>query len=85
MRLARTVLIGTVAAALGIWWLGRAYDVESGRLVDFLLSSALLVVGCIALAALAGTLLGMVRRRHQTRMLGRAKQTPPCRNRRPPR
>lgn len=71
MRLARTVLIGTVAAALGIWWLGRAYDVESGRLGGFLLSSALLVVGCIALAALAGTLLGMVRRRHQDRLLGR--------------
>ena len=62
-RLARTVLLGSAAAALGIWWLGDAYDIENSRLLGFLAASALLVVGCIALAAVAGVVLGWLRRR----------------------
>lgn len=73
-RLARTVLLGSVAAGLGIWWLGEAYDIENSRLVGFLVASALLVVGCIALAAVAGVLLGWLRRR------GTAKASTPRRS-----
>lgn len=62
-RLARTVILGSVAAALGIWWLGDAYGVEDSRLLGYLVASALLVVGCIGLAAMAGVLLGWLRRR----------------------
>lgn len=62
-RLARTVLLGSVAAGLGIWWLGDAYDIENSRLVGYLVASALLVVGCIGLAAVTGVLLGWLRRR----------------------
>lgn len=62
-RLARTVLLGAVAAALGIWWLARAYEIENSQLLGFLLASALFVVGCIALAAIAGVALGWLRRR----------------------
>lgn len=62
-RLVRTVLLGTIAAALGIWWLGRAYEVETSRLLGFLLASILFVVGCITLAAVAGVALSWLRRR----------------------
>lgn len=62
-RLARTVLLGSVAAGLGIWWLADAYDIENSRLVGYLVASALLVIGCIGLAAVAGVLFGWLRRR----------------------
>lgn len=65
LRLARTVLLGAVAAALGIWWLARAYEIENSRLLGFLLASALFVAGCIALAAIAGMVLGWLRRRRR--------------------
>lgn len=66
LRLARTVFLGAVAAALGIWWLGRAYDIENARLLGFLLASGLFVAGCIALAAVTGMALGWLRRRSST-------------------
>lgn len=48
--LARTVVLGCIAAALGIWWLGRAYDVEDEQMLGYLLSS----VAFVALTALLG-------------------------------
>ena len=63
LRLARTVLLGAVAAALGIWWLARAYGIENSQLLGFLLASALFVVGCVVLAAIAALALGWLRRR----------------------
>lgn len=75
-RLGRTVLLGAVATALGIWWLGRAYDIENARLLGFLLASGLFVAGCIALAAVTGAALGWLRRRCSTNA--------PLRGRRPP-
>ena len=63
LRLARTVLLGAVAAALGIWWLARSYGIENSQLLGFLLASALFVVGCVVLAAIAALALGWLRRR----------------------
>ena len=65
-RLARTILLGTLAAAAGIWWLGRAYDVESSALFGFLVSSAVLVVLTIIAAVGGGAALSWLqRRRHR--------------------
>ena len=66
-RLARTILLGTIAAGAGIWWLGRAYDVESSALLGFLASSALLVAATIIAAIGGGAALFWVRRRRYRR------------------
>lgn len=62
-RLARTIVLGTLAAGAGIWWLGRAYDVDSSRLLGYLLASILFVVVLIALAVAGGFALRLLRRR----------------------
>ena len=74
-RLARTIVLGAVAAALGIWFIGRAWDVENSRLLGFLVTSAWLVAGCIALAGAAGGGLAWLRARRAKRRLalGRVK------------
>ena len=66
-RLARTILLGTIAAGAGIWWLGRAYDVESARLVGFLISSTVLVAVTIIAAVAGGIALSWLRRRRYRR------------------
>ena len=62
-RIGRTIVLGTVAAALGIWWLGRAYEVESSRLLGFLAASLVFVAVLIALGLGGAALLRMLRRR----------------------
>ena len=64
-RLARTILLGTIAAAAGIWWLGRAYEVESSRLLGFLLTSALFVAAVILVSIAGGFVFAWLRRRFQ--------------------
>ncbi len=66
-RLARTILLGTIAAGAGIWWLARAYDVESTQLLGFLLSSAILVALTIVAAVGGGAALFWLRRRRYRR------------------
>ena len=66
-RLARTILLGTIAAGAGIWWLARAYDVESTQLIGFLLSSAMLVALTIVAAIGGGAALFWLRRRRYRR------------------
>ena len=67
LRLARTILLGTIAAGAGIWWLARAYDVESTQLLGFLLSSAMLVALTIVAAIGGGAALFWLRRRRYRR------------------
>ena len=67
-RLARTIVLGAVAAALGIWFLGQAWGVENARLLGFLATSAWLVVGCIVLASAAGGALAWLRARRGKRL-----------------
>ena len=64
-RLARTILLGTVAAGAAIWWLARAYDVESTTLAGFLVSSGALVGLSIAAAVVGGIALGWWRNRRR--------------------
>lgn len=72
-RIGRTVVLGAVAAALGIWWLGRAYEVESSRLLGFLAASLVFIAVLIALGLGGAALLRMLRRR---RPLGISKARP---------
>ena len=62
-RLARTILLGAIVAALGTWWLAKAYEVESATLLGFLLSSALFVAGAIVLALAGAAIVRTLRRR----------------------
>lgn len=62
-RLARTVVLGVVVAALGIWWLARAYEVESATLLGFLMTSVVFVAGFIVLALAGAVALRTLRRR----------------------
>ena len=62
-RLARTVVLGVVVAALGIWWLARAYEVESATLLGFLMTSVVFVAGSIVLALVGAIALRTLRRR----------------------
>ena len=66
-RLARTILLGTIAAGAGIWWLARAYDVESTQLLGFLMVSAMLVALTIVAAIGGGAALFWLRRRRYRR------------------
>ncbi len=55
-------MLGAVAAALGIWWLGRAYDVDGSRLLGFLAASLLFVTVLILLAFGGAALVRALRR-----------------------
>lgn len=59
----RTVVLGAIAAALGIWWLGRAYDVDPPQMLRFLVYSVVFVAGLVALALAGALVLRALRRR----------------------
>lgn len=62
-RLARTIGLGAVAVAGGIYWLADAYGVRTAELVPLLGMSLGLVVLLAVPAMLTGPLLGLLRRR----------------------
>jgi len=61
-RLARSVLLGALAAAAVIYWLVRELELDVDVLIDYLLASALLIGAVIAVALLAAWLLRMLRK-----------------------
>ena len=61
--LARTVLLGCIAAGLGIWWLGRAYEVDNEQMLGYLMSSVAFVALTAILGVLGAAVLWLVRRR----------------------
>ena len=65
MALARTVLLGCIAAALGIWWLGRAYGVDNEELLSYLFSSIAFVGATAILGIAGGAALWLFRRRRK--------------------
>jgi len=65
VALARTVLLGCIAAALGIWWLGRAYEVDNAELLGYLFSSVAFVAVTAILGVAGGAALWLVRRRRK--------------------
>ena len=71
-RIGRTIVLGTLAAALGIWWLGRAYDIESSRLLGFLMASLLFVAAVIVFAVGGAALMRALRRRRSIGLLSKS-------------
>lgn len=65
MALARTVLLGCIAAALGIWWLSRAYDVDNEELLGYLFSSIAFVAVAAILGIAGAAALSLLRRRRK--------------------
>ncbi len=65
--LARTVLLGCLAAGAGIWWLGRAYEVEDSMLLGHLLASIAFVAGLAVLGIAGAAGVGYLRRRRLSR------------------
>lgn len=58
----RTVLLAAVAAVLAIVWLARSYEIESGELTGFFLTSLGMVAGLVVLAGLAVAVAKTLRR-----------------------
>lgn len=65
MALARTVVLGCIAAALGIWWLGRAYEVDNQEMLGYLGSSVAFVAVTALLGIAGAAVLWLVRRRRK--------------------
>lgn len=55
-RLARTVVLGSIAVAFAVYWLAQSYGVDARELLDYLKASAAFVL----FFGLAGVLAGLV-------------------------
>ena len=56
-----TILLGTVAVFVGIYWLSAELRLDRAELLDFLLTSALLLAVVVAAAAVAAALLWLIK------------------------
>ena len=61
-KILRTIVLGTVFASLGIYWLAHEFDIDTELLLSYLLGSAIFVFGCMGLAALTIVLIRWSRR-----------------------
>ena len=61
-KILRTIILGTVLAALGIYWLAHEFDIDTELLLSYLLGSAIFVFGCVGLAAVTAVLIRWLRR-----------------------
>lgn len=59
----RWVVPAALTAFLAIVWLARSFELDSGELLDFLVTSLLFVVGLAVPAGLAAAVLRLARRR----------------------
>ena len=55
-RIVRTVMLGSIAVAFGIYWLARSYGVEAAELLTYLKAS----IAFVGFFALTGVLAGLV-------------------------
>lgn len=60
-RLTRTVVLGSIAVAFGIYWLARSYGVDISELVDYLKTSLAFVLFFALFGVLAGMLIWLIR------------------------
>jgi len=63
----RWVLPVALTAFLAIAWLARSFELDTGELLDFLVTSAAIVLGLAVLAAVAATVLRLLRRLREDR------------------
>ena len=62
----RTALLGSVTTIIGITWLAKEFELDLDRLLEFFLSSALIVLGCMMLAALVVVFRRVLRRKSRS-------------------
>lgn len=60
-RLTRTVLLGSLAVAFGVYWLAQSYGVDTSELLDYLRTSLAFVLFFALFGVLAGMLLWLIR------------------------
>ncbi len=60
-RLARTVVLGCLAVAFGIFWLAESYGVDTAELLDYLGTSIAFVLFFALFGVLAGMLIWLIR------------------------
>lgn len=63
----RWVLPVALTAFLAIAWLARSFELDTGELLDFLVTGAAIVLGLAVLAAVAATVLRLLRRLREDR------------------
>ena len=63
----RWVLPVALTAFVAIAWLARSFELDTGELLDFLVTSAAIVLGLAVLAAVAATVLRLLRRLREDR------------------
>ena len=63
----RWVLPVALTAFLAIAWLARSFELDTGEQLDFLVTSAAVVLGLAVLAALAATVIRLLRRLREDR------------------
>lgn len=63
----RWVLPVALTAFLAIAWMARSFELDTGELLDFLITSAAIVLGLAVFAAVAATLLRLLRRFREDR------------------
>ena len=64
--LIRTALLGSFTTIIGIVWLANEFELDLDRLREFLLSSTLVVLGCMMLAALVVVFRRVLRRKSRS-------------------
>jgi hypothetical protein len=60
-RLARTIVLGSVAVAFAIYWLARSYGVDMEELITYLKASLAFVAFFALVGILAGAVIWLVR------------------------
>jgi hypothetical protein len=60
-RLTRTVLLGSVAVAFGLYYLADSYGVDTAELLDYLKTSLAFVLFFAAFGMLAGLLIWLIK------------------------
>jgi len=66
-RLARTILLGALAAAAALVWIARELDLDEGELLGYAATSLLLVAFLVLSGAVLGGLIWLVRRQRDPR------------------
>lgn len=64
--LIRTALLGSFTTIIGIVWLANEFELDLDRLLEFLLSSTLIVLGCMMMAALVVVFRRVLRRKSRS-------------------
>ena len=60
-RLTRTILLGSVAVAVGLYYLAESYGVDTAELLDYLKTSLAFVLFFALFGMLAGLLIWLIR------------------------